>query len=138
MGRVAQFGRGSSRDVPIRDKLVYTIDHVRYYPADIVMKDEPMTTAETFERARTEPALLWVAGMTAGLAASVYIAQAWIADSPYGFELSHRPLWVALWATTLLIDWSEGIKIVVVLGTSLAVMIDSGRRLFGRLPRAAR
>ena len=91
-----------------------------------------MTTAATFERPRAEPALLRLSGLAVGLAACAYAAQAWMTDSAYGFALSHRPLALALWAATWAADWTEVFKFVVVAGTSLAVMIDSGRRLFRR------
>ena len=96
-----------------------------------------MTTADTFERPSAEPALLRIAGIAAGVGACAYAVQAWMADSAYGFELSHRPLAVALWAATWAADWTEVFKVVVVVGASLAVKMDSGRRLI-RGPEAAR
>jgi hypothetical protein len=75
----------------------------------------------------------------AALFAGAYAAQTWLTDSTYGQELSHRPLAIALWAAMSLVDWSEGVKFIVVAAGSLAVMIDSGRRLFGgvAVPRPA-
>jgi len=91
-----------------------------------------MTTAERFERPQAEPVLLRVAALAVGLAVCAYAAEAWVADSAYGFELSRRPLALALWAATWAVDWTEGFKVVVAVGASVTVMIDSARRLFGR------
>jgi len=96
-----------------------------------------MTTAEMFDRPHAEPAPLRLAGLAVGLAACAYAAQAWMADSPYGFGLSHSPLAVALWAATWAVDWTEVFKVLVVTGASLSVVIDSGRRLT-RGPEATR
>ena len=56
------------------------------------------------------------------LAAGGYAAHAWLGDSPYWIELSHRPLIVALRAAALAADWSQGVKLAVILGSSLWVL----------------
>jgi hypothetical protein len=72
------------------------------------------------------------------LAAAAYVTQAYVADSPYWFHLTHRPLARALWAAVSLADWSQGVKVIVILGASFPVMVDSARRLIGdvRMPPA--
>ena len=56
------------------------------------------------------------------LAAGAYAAHAWLADSPYWMELGHRPLVVALRTAALALDWSQGVKLAVILGSSLWVL----------------
>jgi hypothetical protein len=56
------------------------------------------------------------------LAAGAYAAHAWLGDSPYWIELSRRPLIVALRAAALAVDWSQGVKLAMILGTSLWVL----------------
>jgi hypothetical protein len=56
------------------------------------------------------------------LAAGVYAAHAWLADSPYWMAHGHRPLAIALRAAALAIDWSQGLKVVLILGSSLFAM----------------
>jgi hypothetical protein len=68
------------------------------------------------------------------LAAAIYVSQAYLADSPYWLQLTHRPLAAALWAAASLVDWSQEVKVIVVLGASLPVMLDSGRRLLRGRP----
>jgi hypothetical protein len=80
-------------------------------------------------------------GLSLALAGALHVAQVCIADSPYWMGLSHRPLTVALLAAMSLVDWSREAKVVVILGASIPVMLDSGRRLLGHgfaSPRSAR
>ena len=56
------------------------------------------------------------------LAAGAYAAHAWLADSPYWMELGHRPLIAALRTAVLALDWSQGVKLAVILGSSLWVL----------------
>jgi hypothetical protein len=70
------------------------------------------------------------AATVVGLATSAYLAQAWLADSPYLGDLSHQPLLAALVATASVVDGLEVFKFVVIAGTSMAVVIDGLRRLF--------
>jgi hypothetical protein len=76
------------------------------------------------------------------LAAGAYAAHAWLADSPYWIELGHRPWIAALRAAALAIDWSQGVKLAVILGSSLWVLrTDAPRPSHGfkapSLPKAA-
>jgi hypothetical protein len=76
------------------------------------------------------------------LAAGGYAAHAWLGDSPYWIQLSHRPLIAALRAAALALDWSQGVKLAVILGSSLSVLrTDAPRPSRGpkapSLPKAA-
>jgi hypothetical protein len=80
----------------------------------------------------------------AGAAVAACAAQTWLADSPYAFAVTHRPLVTALVALASAVDWYEGVKVVVILGASWPLMLDAGRWLLGRpgtpppMPNAAR
>jgi hypothetical protein len=68
----------------------------------------------------------------AGAAVAAFAALTWLADSPYAFPVTHRPLVTALLALASAVDWFEGVKIVVILGASWPLMLDAGRWLLGR------
>jgi hypothetical protein len=65
------------------------------------------------------------------LAAGAYAAHAWLADSAYGLGLGQGPLVMALRAAALALDWSQGLKVMVILGSSLSVMRTVARRPAG-------
>jgi hypothetical protein len=101
---------------------------MRYHPADTAMRRWPMRRADTTETggARAGP-LSDLVGLCL-LGAGAYAAHAWLADSPYGLELGHRPLVTALLAAALAVDWSQGVKVMLVLGSSLSVMRTAAQR----------
>jgi hypothetical protein len=100
------------------------------------MKEDAMRPSNGPEAPPARPGIglgLGVRG-TLVLAAAIYVSQAYLGDSPYWIQLTHRPLAVALWAAVSLVDWSHEVKVIVVLGASLPVMLDSGRRLLRGRP----
>ncbi|MGZ3377159.1 MAG: hypothetical protein ACXU8S_11230 [Phenylobacterium sp.] len=79
--------------------------------------------ADETSRAGTHPAvpmggLLALAVLALG-ADAVHAA---LADSPYWMEHGHRPWVLALRAAALAVEWSQGVKVMVIAGSSLLVL----------------
>jgi hypothetical protein len=90
-----------------------------------------MSTATESGHRRSRAWAVQGLSVCAGAALSAFAAQTWLADSPYAFPVTHRPLLTALLALASAVDWFEGVKVVVILGASWPLMLDAARWLLG-------
>ena len=81
-----------------------------------------MRRSDTSEAGRARPGPGSDLVALAVLATGAYAAHAWLADSPYWIELGHRPWIAALRTAALAVDWSQGVKLAVIRGSSLWVL----------------
>src|ERR1700760_1158797 len=90
-----------------------------------------MSIANTARRRRPRAWEMQGLVVCAGAGLAAFAPQTWLADSPYAFPITHRPLVTALLALASAADGFEGVKVVVILGASWPLMLDAGRRLLG-------